>query len=164
MPMKKGAHGKLRHYNSRTGRYEKEQIIPQTRKLSQKEKELLRQENLRNRAINSKDKLLPSVYSELEKAIPGCIIDVNKIVYDKNIKGTREIDLETKKYIIEVKSGIATHCATQFLNQIKYAQSIGKKAIVYAPNILLATEADYKRKGIRVVKSIYELKKIIKGD
>jgi hypothetical protein len=162
MPTKKGAHGKLRHYNSRNGRYEKENIkIEKT--LSSFEKEMLRRENLKNKSKNSKDKLLPNIYSELEKSMPGCIIGVNNIVYDKIHSKTRELDLETKDFIIEIKSGTARRCASQLLEQQEYAKSIGKSSVVYAPNILAATEADYKKKGIVVIKDKTDLIKLIKG-
>lgn len=162
MPYKKGPNNTDRYYDSSTGRYSKDPrfaFAEVKRKLTTAEKEQLHYEELFNRACNSKDPLLFDVYYALESKFHKCVKHINDEFYDEFICDKREIDIVTKKLFIEIKSGSARKKLTQFQSQQRVAAAFGKKHIVYAPDILKSTEAEYKSKGIIIVKTIDEVVK-----
>jgi len=124
---------------------------------------LARREELRNRANNSTDPLLNEVFTAIEKELPGNVQFVNSKFFDSNLNNEREFDIITKKCIIEVKSGKKIKRGLrQFEGQKKYAESKKKKHIVYAPNLRLNAQNEYKKHGIAIVTDIPSLIKIIK--
>ena len=95
--------------------------------------------------------------------MPGCVRHVNEKVYDKNISDTREIDIITKKCIIEIKS--ATNYrkkSIQFLNQKKYSENTCKNYLVFAPHMPNMAKRNFENKGITIVKDYASLIKTIK--
>ena len=162
MPYKKGPNGTLRYYNSSTGRYADApntliSNIPKKKRMTGEERTKLKEENLYNHAINSKDKYVQDVFNFLETNEPGNIILVNEKIYHKKINGTREIDIMTKSSIIEVKSGKVRHRTSQFLDQQDFAKDYKKSHIVYAPDITDKKFNELKTKGINVVRNKNEL-------
>ena len=169
MPLKRGAGGRLQNYNPRNGRFAKNYnliCIPEikpTKKEKALRKEEHRREALYNRAKNSRDKYLFETYLEIEKALPGSVRFVNEQCYDENIKQRREIDIITKKCIIEVKSGKKVKGGQkQFLGQQKYAGTIKKQHIVFAPNMLTTTKMAHERHGIKIARDYNTLINYIK--
>jgi hypothetical protein len=162
MPTKKGAGGRQQNYNARTGRYEKIDYTklyyrPPTRKEKAQKRRELKQEELFNRAKNSKDELVFEVFCEIEKALPYHVQLVNKKKFDPFINDNREFDIITNKCIIEVKSGKVQRCLKQFLQQKRYADSKNKKHIVFAPTIPTMAKIDYEKHGIIIVKDYKSL-------
>ncbi len=168
MPLKFNKAGQLQAYDPKTGRYAQmtaedlifkikyvQQQKPEKKTKAQK-REMYRQ-HLLERARHSKDKCLPEAVFAIENHFPYSVIDINHKVYDKNFGKTREIDITTKHAIIEVKGKAATKRSKQLLGQKKYAESIGKIHILYAPNISKATKNAYNKIGINVATNLNEL-------
>lgn len=168
MPLKRGAGGRLQNYNPRNGRftstyYGKPLEIKLTRKEKAKKKEEQRRLNLYNKAKKSKDKYLFETYQEIERALPGAVQHVNEKCYDRFVKSTREFDIITKKCIIEIKSGAkVTGGQRQFLRQKRLAESLGKKHVVFAPNMLTAAKKAHERSGITIISDYKSLTNFIK--
>ena len=167
MPTKKGAGGRQQNYNARTGRYEKIDYAklyyrPPTRKEKTQKRRESKQEELFSRAKNSKDELVFEVFCEIEKALPFHVQLVNDKKFDPFINDNREFDIITNKCIIEVKSKCASKSLKQFLHQTRYAKSINKQHIVFAPNIRTMTRLDYEKHGITIVKDYASLINTIK--
>ena len=161
MPVKKGANGKMRHYNPNNGRYIKENsfiILNTKNKKSKYEKELDRRRILAEKAQNSKDPFLYDIFSALEKQNPGCIIRVNERISNKKTSMVDgEIDIETKKSIIEIKSSTAQKSSKQFVWLNNYANSNNKKLIIYAPNMPYGAEKYYTKIGYTIIRNIHDL-------
>lgn len=167
MPYKKGPKNTLRYYDPSTGRYASsfrlDNIQPKKNKLRKKEKDDLKKEALYNHAAKTKDKYVYDLFLELEKNNPGCVIIVNERVYHKKIKKPREIDLMTKDYIIEVKSGKVKHASSQFIYQKDLASNLNRNHVVYAPDISDKKFNELKQKGIDVVRTKQDLlRRVIK--
>jgi hypothetical protein len=95
--------------------------------------------------------------------LPGSVRFVNEQCYDENIKQRREIDIITKKCIIEVKSGKKVKGGQkQFLGQQKYAGTIKKQHIVFAPNMLTTAKMVHERHGIKIARDYNTLINYIK--
>ena len=157
MPYKKGPNNTLRFYDSSTGRYATSSSLfilstnnerKKTKEYEEKQKE--KQANLYNRAEKIKDKYLYELFNEIEKNYPGEIKLINSNIYHKKIRNTREIDLVTKKFIIEVKSGKVRHKSSQLLEQANLAKDLNKKHLLYAPDISDKKYNELKNKGIIV--------------
>lgn len=166
MPTKIGGGGKQQAYGY-NGRYCKSnsQTFAQV-KLSKREKTRKKRANIINSFCEQADKkgdyLVKETFLEIEKAIPNSVQLVNQNKYDDIHLKTREFDIMTKKVIIEVKSGKARKCLTQLQEQNKFANSKGKKYVVYAPNILDGAKRDYIRNGIVIKTKISDLINFIK--
>jgi hypothetical protein len=78
------------------------------------------------------------------------------------INDNRELDIITKKCIIEVKSGKTKKCLQQFLDQKRYAEYRNKQHIVFAPDIHTMTKVDYEKHSVKIVKDFSALIKTIK--
>ena len=121
MPTKKGAGGRQQNYDPRTGRFTKTNYTnlfspcKPTRKEKARKRETERRENLYNRAKNSRDPLIFDVFLAIEKNLPGSVRFVNEIREDAFSNKRRELDIITKKCIIEVKSGRKPKGLKQFL-------------------------------------------------
>jgi hypothetical protein len=76
---------------------------------------------------------------------------------DPFVKKRRELDIITKRCIIEVKSGKKPKGLKQFLAQKRYAEALGKKHIVFAPNILTMAKISHEKNGIFIVKDFKTL-------
>ena len=87
---------------------------------------------------------------------------VNDERFDYNIQRPRELDIVTKKCIIEIKGGKASSSLKQLLAQKRFAEGKNKKRVFYAPEIYYNTMYDYRKHGIEVKKSIKELIQFIK--
>jgi len=166
MATKVGAGGHRQNYDSH-GRYCKtDHLSVEPLKLSKKEKARRRRANIINSFCERVDKkgdyLVKETFLEIEKAIPNSVQLVNQNKYDDIHLKTREFDIMTKKVIIEVKSGKARKCLTQLQEQNKFANSKGKKYVVYAPNILDGAKRDYIRNGIVIKTKISDLINFIK--
>ena len=168
MPTKKGAGGRQQNYDPHTGRFAKAdyaKLYPPrepTRKEKARKREEQRREVLYNRAKNSRDPLLFEVFCAIESDVPGSVQCVNENKFDPHIGQPRELDIITKKCIIEVKSGKVSHKLFQFQSQKRYADTVKKKHILYAPDIHAPTKRDYEKNGIIIKCSMKELTKTIK--
>ena len=98
-----------------------------SRKEKAQKRELARREELSNRASNSKDPLLGK---------------------------PRELDIITKKCLIEIKTGKASRRLKQLQGQQQYAKHIGKQHVLYAPDIHNNTFKDYEKNGITIKKQL----------
>ena len=168
MPTKKGGGGRQQNYNPRTGRFVKMGFVGLekkvvSRKEKAREKEKNRREILYNRAKNTKDPLLFEVFCEIEAELPGIVQFVNEYKYDSFIGGQRELDIITRKCIIEVKSGVKpTKALRQFLSQKRYAEAKNKKYIVFAPSIPTMAKIQHKKSGITIISNKQDLITTIK--
>ena len=163
MPTKKGAGGRQQNYDPHTGRFAKTDY-PQkelTRKEKARKREEQRRENLFNRAKNSRDPLVFDVFCAIESELPGSVQCVNETIFDPGLGRPRELDIVTKKCIIEVKSGKKPKGLTQFLGQKRFAESRNKKHIVFAPNILSAAKKSHEQSGIVIIKDYKSLVEMI---
>ena len=133
-----------------------------TRKEKARKREEERRRNLFNRAKNSKDEFLFETYCEIERVFPGTVILVNEKIIDPFTGFERELDIITKKCIIEVKGKKVRHCLTQFQAQQRIAERKNKTHIVYAPNILDRTKYDYEKNGIKIASNFEKLINIMK--
>jgi hypothetical protein len=163
MPTKKGAGGRQQNYNSRTGRYEKVDYaklyyIPPSRKEKTQRRRELKQEELFNRARNSKDKYIFEVFCEIERVLPYHVQFVNEKKFDPFINNVREFDIITKKCIIEVKGGSnGSKMEKQFLKQKRYAAYKNKQYIIFAPNLPVMAIINFKKKGFNILNDIKTL-------
>ena len=160
MPTKKGAGGRQQNYDPRTGRFAKTNFFAiETNKPSRKEKARkireIKQEQLFNRARNSRDKYVFEVFCEIERALPYHVEFVNEKKFDPFINDIREFDIITKKCIIEVKGGSnGRNMENQFLQQKRYAQYKNKQHIVFAPNLPVVAIMNFKKKGFNITNDI----------
>ena len=168
MPTKKGAGGRQQNYDPHTGRFTKTDYAKlysqkePTHKEKTRKKEKERRENLFNRAKNSKDPYVFDVFCAIESELPGTVQFVNERIFDPFMGKTRELDIITKRCIIEVKSSGKPNGLTQFLGQKIYAKSKNKKHIVFAPNIFTAAKRSHERNGITIIKDYRTLIETIK--
>jgi len=162
MPIKNGPYGTTRYYDASNGRYCKYSVDNSFNEFLNNFKNSKHTE-IYIKASNSKDKNLFEVYSLLEELKPGCVLDVNCTIFDKNIHAYREIDIITCKAIIEVKSGKAKHHTKQFLSQLKLASTMNKDYILFTPGSGNHQIEFLKKLGIIVVKNLEELEKIIRS-
>ena len=164
MPYKKGPKNTLRYYDSSNGRYAPSTTqflfpIPHREKKSKSIEEIEKEkkELLYIKAKKTKDKYLYDLFLEIEKNFPGEIKLINSCIYHKKIKKTREIDLVTKKFIIEVKSGKVRHKSSQLTEQINLARDINKKHLLFAPDIGDTKYKELTNKGIIVYRKKEDL-------
>lgn len=169
MPTKKGAGGRQQNYDPRTGRFAKMDYLKlypprePTRREKARKKEANRRTSLFNRASKSKDPLLFTVYQAIEAELPGIVQFVNEERMDPVIHRPRELDIITKRCIIEVKSGPKPRGALrQFLAQKQFANSKNKQHIVFAPNMPLRAKIQHRKNGIVITGNIKNLINLIK--
>ena len=169
MPTKKGAGGRQQNYDPHTGKFAKTdyaKLYPPkepTRREKARKREEKRREVLFNRARNSKDPLVFEVFCEIERSIPGTVQLVNEDKFDPSLGRPRDLDIITKKCIIEVKSGHKQrHALKQFLGQKRYAESIGKKHIVFAPKMPTMAKNEHRKSGIVITGNLRNLIQLIK--
>jgi hypothetical protein len=78
--------------------------------------------------------LVFDVFCAIESELPGSVQFVNEEKFDPGLGRSRELDIITKKCIIEVKSGSKPRGALkQFLGQKQYAESRGKNILFLHP-------------------------------
>jgi hypothetical protein len=169
MPTKKGAGGRQQNYDPHTGRFAKTdytKLYPPkepTRKEKAQKREKERRQNLFNRAKNSKDPLIFDVFCAIESEIPGIVQFVNEERFDQGLGRSRELDIITKKCIIEVKSGPKpSRALKQFLGQKRYAESKRKKHIVFAPKMPTMAKNEHRKNGITITGNLQNLIELIK--
>lgn len=164
MPLKRGPNNTERYYDSSTGRYCKSPLFSHEfnldKKRTFKEREQERIEALRQQAINSKDKNLFEIYTLLEKNRPGCVQHINTLVFDRNLRNVREIDIITNKAVYEIKSGKAKHKLKQFDAQKKLAKSRNKDYVVYSPGSSNYQIECLRKRGIRAYNNIKDVLQI----
>ena len=103
------------------------------------------------------------VFCAIESEVPGSVQCVNENKFDPHIGQPRELDIITKKCIIEVKSGHKQrHALKQFLGQKRYAESIGKKHIVFAPRMPTMAKIEHRKSGIMITSDLRDLIQLIK--
>lgn len=169
MPTKKGAGGRQQNYDPHTGRFAKTdyaKLYPKrepTRKEKARKREEQRWEALFNRARNSRDPLLFEVFCAIESELPGIVQFVNEERFDQGLGRPRELDIITKKCIIEVKSGPKpSRALKQFLGQKRYAESKSKKHIVFAPKMPTMAKNEHRKNGITITGNLQNLIELIK--
>jgi hypothetical protein len=168
MPMKKGAGGRQQNYNAHTGRYEKIDYAklyytPPSRKEKAERRRNLKRDELYNRAVKSKDPYLLEVFCEIENALPYHVQFVNEQKFDSFINDNRELDIITKKCIIEVKSGEnGRKMEKQFFAQKRYAESKNKQHIIFAPNLPTMARINFEKKGFTITNDLKKLTHFIK--
>ncbi len=169
MPTKKGAGGRLQNYSSTTGRYVKTNYElldppkPPSRKEKARRREAVRRETLYNRAKNSRDPLVFDVFCAIEAELPGSVQFVNEEKFDSALGRPRELDIVTRKCIIEVKSGPKpSRALKQFLGQKRYAENRGKNHIVFAPEMPTMAKNEHRKSGIIITGNLQKLIKLIK--
>ena len=129
MPTKKGAGGRQQNYDPHTGRFAKTDYAklcytPPSRREKAKKREAARREVLYNRANNSNDDYLFEVYTHIEQELPGSVQFINEKFYDTLSMKKRELDIVTRKCIIEVKGKKVRSCLSQFLEQKRFAENL----------------------------------------
>ena len=88
---------------------------------------------------------------------------VNEEKMDPFLGRPRELDIVTKKCIIEVKSGPKpSRALKQFLGQKKYANSKGKNHIVFAPEMPTMAKNEHRKSGIAITGNLQRLITLIK--
>lgn len=103
------------------------------------------------------------VFCTIESELPGSVQFVNEEKMDPFIGGPRELDIITKKCIIEVKSGKKVKKGLrQFEGQKRYAASRGKIHVVYAPKMPTMARHTYGKMGITIVSNYTDLINIMK--
>lgn len=172
MPYKAGPNNTLRSYSSKNGRYVKEtpdslleklqNTKPLSKEMEKAIKKKYRLENIRNRALKSKDPLLAEVYMHLESIFPNQITHVNDMIYFPQTERCHECDIVIRNCIIEVKSGTRGAFLKQYNNLKNYCQTHNKKAILYAPNIPKRSLAQQKANNICIASNYKELEELIK--
>ena len=102
-------------------------------------------------------------FCEIEAALPGVVQFVNEEKFDPGLGRPRELDIVTKRCIIEVKSGPKpSRALKQFLGQKRYADSRGKKHIVYAPEMPTMAKNQHGKSGITITGDLRNLIKLIR--
>lgn len=169
MPTKKGAGGRQQNYDPHTGRFAKTdyaKLYPPpkpSRKEKARKREELRREDLYNRAKNTRDPLVFDVFCAIEKELPGAVKFVNEEKYDSLLAKPRELDIVTKRCIIEVKSGPKpSRALKQFLGQKRFAESQNKRHIVFAPSMPTMAKNQHRKSGITITGDLKKLIRIIK--
>lgn len=163
---KRGPHNTWRYYDTSDGKYCKVSFLgldnytKSSKTYENKERIRRKQEQLYFTAHNSRDKYLYDVYQFLNNKTPGCIISVNKFIKDPVSGLLRELDIETKKYLVEVKSGSVEHCEKQFYAQKIYCKKKNKKHIVFAPNISQHRKWVYEQHGFTIITKLEDLKEV----
>lgn len=125
MPKKRNSAGYLQNYDSRTGRFCAEGPIeapknPYYEKIRKRE---AKRTELRNKAEKTSDRCLKDVYNAIEDEFPDFVTAINFVVIDSEGK-QRELDIKTKRHIIEVKSGKCRHHLEQLLEQKSMPKSM----------------------------------------
>ncbi len=167
MATKIGAGGHRQNYDPRTGRYAKTTFpglvkLPPTRKEKAQRREELRRLELFNRAKKSRDKYVFEVYLAIENELPGEVCLVNDFRFDTTINNVRELDIVTKKCIIEIKGGTGSRNTHQLLAQKRFAEMKKKQHVLFAPEISYRNEGRYKKHGIEIKRDIKTLIQFIK--
>jgi len=161
MPLKRGPNNTFRFYSSATGRYEKNPLqyleIIQKKKLTKKERDILVFQSFCNRAKQVGDPLLLETYKIIYQSYPRTVKHIGEKVFIPKEKRSREFDIICKNAIVEVKSSTHPQHVAQLLAQKDYADDVGLKHIIYAPNIASKPKKTYLEFGLIVATSSQEL-------
>ena len=171
MPLKIGGGRQLQEYDPHSGRYGgtasptpsvcvNSQIVVDNPLKESSFKSLRRKERLDKRAEQSADPLLLDVYRSIQDWFFGCVTKVNeRYSISSSLKG--EVDIETRRFVIEIKSGQGSHFSKQFSKERAYAQSRHKSFIIYAPNMSAPRKREAQKQGFQIISSLGELKTIM---
>lgn len=113
------------------------------------------------RTFTSKDPLVGETATEIDKAIPGKVVEVNKIVYRTDGTILTDYDIVLNDMIIQVKSGGGKGLTKQL---IASTESSGKIAIGYVPDIKPSVYKEATRNGYKVFTNLDDLINSIKGE
>ena len=167
MPTKIGGGGKPQEYDPSNGRYGRGagsfvtnlngfstfEHIMQPKTSAKVER---RRKTLDIRAARSADPLLLSVYNLIQRIFPNSVMKVNEHFALPN-GDYGEVDIETKRYVIEIKGGKGKHFVRQFHKEVAYARMHNKSFIAFAPNMSYAVKREAIRQGFVIVSSEQEL-------
>ena len=113
------------------------------------------------RVFTSKDPLVGDVATAIDNAVPGKVVDVNQIVYRADGTILTDYDIVLDNMIIQVKSGGGKGLTKQL---IASAQSSGKTAVGYVPDIKPSVYKEATRNGYNVFTDLESLIEYIKGN
>lgn len=153
--------GKLQAYDSK-GRYTSNGSKIERQKPTNYEKRMKKLKQLEEKILLKGDPLVIDVFRELTKWNYKLITDAHRIIKKPDHNTFTELDLETSKLIIEVKSGSSMGNLQQFLKQKQYADLAKKKYIVYGPLFSKRSIEGYNKEEIVILKNMGELIKYIK--
>lgn len=91
--------------------------------------------------------LVVSLARNIEKAIPGRIQYVEKIIVDTGGKVKTDFDIELDNFVIEVTRGGGKGKASQVLNKIQPEAS--KEVVIFGPNLKPSVQKELVRRGIK---------------
>ena len=113
-----------------------------------------------SRIFTSSDPLVGDLATAIDKAIPGKVVDVNRIIKDPSGRILIDLDIELDNIIIQVKSGGGKGLTTQLENT---ANATGKTVIGYGPDIKSSVLKGAQQKGYEVFTNLDDLLKYIQG-
>lgn len=104
----------------------------------------------KSREFKSNDKLVGELATKIDREIPRHVKGVNKNIKLKNGK-IKEVDIITKKEIIEVKSGIKRGNSNSIGNQLRIIKKNNKKEpIGYAPKLTKTEKDKLQKEGFNI--------------
>lgn len=113
-----------------------------------------------SRIFTSSDPLVGDLATAIDKAIPGKVVDVNRIIKDPSGRILTDLDIELDNIIIQVKSGGGKGLTTQLENT---AKATGKTVIGYGPDIKSSVLKGAQQKGYEVFTNLDDLLKYIQS-
>lgn len=161
MPTKIGGGGRPQEYDPSNGRYGRGSSATYVQFCSPFSTTVQsRRDKLDQLAKESNDPLLFDIYESIQQWRPNYVVNVNRKFSFPAI-GRGEIDIETKKHIIEIKSGNARRHTKQYRKELKYAQAVKKQFIIYSPEMKYGTKVNLIKHGFVVISTKQELQTII---
>jgi hypothetical protein len=114
----------------------------------------------KSRVFTSSDSLVGDLATAIDKAIPGKVVDVNRIIKDSKGRILTDLDIELDKIVIQVKSGGEKGLTTQLTNT---ANATDKIVIGYGPDIKSSAIKGAQQEGFKVFTNQDDLLKYIRG-
>jgi hypothetical protein len=113
--------------------------------------------------FTSRDPLVGEIATEINKALPGAVLDVNVPIKNRDLKLESDADIMLiNGDVIEVKSGRGKGAAKQVRNQQKIIGGHGE-VIVYGPNLKDAQSSMLQTDGVKVFKELDALLSYLKS-
>ncbi len=106
------------------------------------------------KVFTSKDPLVGDVATQIEQSLPGRVKSVNKVVYRSDGSILTDLDIELDSIVIQVKAGGGKGLTKQLINS---ANSTGKTAIAYAPDVKPSVLKEATNSGFKVFTNIEDL-------
>jgi hypothetical protein len=122
------------------------------------------QKKVNDITVPSSDPIVPETVKSLENGLNEKITDINVTHFRPDGSKECEIDIETSKVIVEVKSGTAKHIMNQVKRGSQYAQGVGKKYIIFCPNGKPGVITNLRKNGYTVATTYSELLNLAKID